>query len=107
MSRSGKRAARPQLSLACPEIIRCGHTRGKQTVDREQAFVHIQAAIDARNAGADILIMARTDANATEGLDEAIFRARTFVEMGVDITFLGTFLNDSLQWEKEGDQDHQ
>lgn len=67
---------------------RCGHTRGKQTVDREQAFARIQAAIDARNAGADILIMARTDANATEGLDEAVFRARTFVEMGVDITFL-------------------
>ncbi len=67
---------------------RCGHTRGKQTVDREQAFARIQAAIDVRNAGADILIMARTDTNATEGLDEAIFRARTFVEMGVDITFL-------------------
>ncbi|GMQ90476.1 MAG: isocitrate lyase/PEP mutase family protein [Gammaproteobacteria bacterium] len=67
---------------------RCGHTRGKQTVDREQAFARIQAAIDVRDAGADILIMARTDANATEGLEEAIFRARTFVEMGVDITFL-------------------
>ena len=67
---------------------RCGHTRGKQTVDREQAFARIQPAIDARNSGAEILIMARTDANATEGLDEAIIRARTFVEMGVDITFL-------------------
>ncbi len=67
---------------------RCGHTRGKQTVDREQAFSRIQAAIDARNGSAEILIMARTDANATEGLDEAIIRARTFVEMGVDITFL-------------------
>jgi 2-methylisocitrate lyase-like PEP mutase family enzyme len=67
---------------------RCGHTRGKQTVDREQAFARIQPAIDARNGGAEILIMARTDANATEGLDEAIIRARTFVEMGVDITFL-------------------
>ncbi len=67
---------------------RCGHTRGKQIVGRNEAFARIQAAIDARDAGADILIMARTDANATDGLEEAIFRARTFAEMGVDITFL-------------------
>ncbi len=67
---------------------RCGHTRGKQTVDRKEAFSRIQAALDARDEGADILIMARTDANATEGLDEAIFRAGTFHEMGVDITFI-------------------
>lgn len=67
---------------------RCGHTRGKQTVDREEAFSRIRAAVDARNEGADILIMARTDANATEGLDEAVFRARTFYEIGADITFL-------------------
>jgi 2-methylisocitrate lyase-like PEP mutase family enzyme len=67
---------------------RCGHTRGKQIVGRNEAFARIQAAIDARDAGADILIMARTDANATDGLEEAIFRARTFAEMGVDITFM-------------------
>jgi 2-methylisocitrate lyase-like PEP mutase family enzyme len=67
---------------------RCGHTRGKQTVSREEAFCRVQAAIDARDAGADILIMARTDANATEGLEEAIFRARKFYDMGVDITFV-------------------
>jgi 2-methylisocitrate lyase-like PEP mutase family enzyme len=67
---------------------RCGHTPGKQTVSREEAFSRVQAAVDARDAGADILIMARTDANATEGLDEAIFRARKFYEMGVDITFV-------------------
>ncbi len=67
---------------------RCGHTRGKQIVGRNEAFARIQAAIDARDAGADILIMARTDANATDGLEEAIFRTRTFAEMGVDITFL-------------------
>ncbi len=67
---------------------RCGHTRGKQTVGRKEAFSRIRAALDARSEGADILIMARTDANATEGLEEAIFRARTFREMGVDITFI-------------------
>ncbi|MGE0087536.1 MAG: oxaloacetate decarboxylase [Desulfococcaceae bacterium] len=67
---------------------RCGHTRGKQTVDRKEAFSRIQAAVNVRNAGEDILIMARTDANATEGLEEAVFRAKTFAEIGADITFL-------------------
>jgi 2-methylisocitrate lyase-like PEP mutase family enzyme len=67
---------------------RCGHTRGKQTVDRKEAFARVQAAVDARDAGTDILIMARTDANATEGFDEALERARIFTEIGVDITFL-------------------
>jgi 2-methylisocitrate lyase-like PEP mutase family enzyme len=67
---------------------RCGHTRGKKTVGRREAFARLQAAIDARQEGADILIMARTDANATEGLAEAIFRAETFYRMGADITFV-------------------
>jgi 2-methylisocitrate lyase-like PEP mutase family enzyme len=67
---------------------RCGHTRGKQTVDRDEAYARVRAAVDARDAGSDILIMARTDANATVGFDEALERARTFAEIGVDITFL-------------------
>ena len=67
---------------------RCGHTRGKQTVSREEAFARIQAAVDERNAGADILIMARTDALATEGLEEAVHRGKTFASLGADITFL-------------------
>jgi 2-methylisocitrate lyase-like PEP mutase family enzyme len=67
---------------------RCGHTRGKQTVDRKEAFARVQAAVDTREAGSDILIMARTDANATEGFDEALERARIFTDIGVDITFL-------------------
>ena len=67
---------------------RCGHTRGKQTVSRREALSRIEAAVDARENGADVLIMARTDANATEGLDEAIARATAFAELGADITFL-------------------
>jgi len=67
---------------------RCGHTQGKAVVGRDEAFSRIQAAVDARNAGADILIMARTDARATHGLDEAINRCRRFHEIGADITFL-------------------
>ncbi len=67
---------------------RCGHTKGKSVVEREEAFLRIQAAVDARNEGADILIMARTDARATHSLEEAIYRANVFHEIGADITFL-------------------
>ena len=64
------------------------HERGKQVVTRDEAFARVQAAVDARNEGADILVMARTDAVATDGLDEAIARAQGFAEIGVDITFV-------------------
>ncbi len=67
---------------------RCGHTRGKSVVGRDEAAMRIQAAVDARNEGADILIMARTDARATHDLDEAIRRANLFHEIGADINFL-------------------
>ena len=67
---------------------RCGHTRGKQIVSRAEAFGRVQAAVDARDEGADILVMARTDARATDGLDEAIGRAQEFRRIGADITFL-------------------
>jgi 2-methylisocitrate lyase-like PEP mutase family enzyme len=67
---------------------RCGHTRGKAVVDRQEALARIRAAIDARDEGQDIMILARTDARATHGLDEAIVRARSFVETGADIVFV-------------------
>jgi 2-methylisocitrate lyase-like PEP mutase family enzyme len=83
-----------QAGFACVMIEdqvapkRCGHTRGKQVVGRDEAFGRIKAAADARDEGADILIMARTDANATDGLEEALYRANKFMEIGADITFL-------------------
>ena len=67
---------------------RCGHTRGKAVLPREEARLRLQAAVDARAEGADILIMARTDARATDGLDEAVERCRDFAAIGADITFL-------------------
>ena len=67
---------------------RCGHTRGKRIVSETEAFKRIEAAVDAREEGADILILARTDANATDGMEEAIKRCRKFREIGADITFL-------------------
>lgn len=83
-----------RAGLACVMIEdqvapkRCGHTRGKQVVSRDDAFSRVQAAVDARNEGADILIMARTDANATDGIEEAVARAQGFNQIGADVTFL-------------------
>ena len=67
---------------------RCGHTPGKDVVGRDEAFDRIRAADDMRNEGYDILIMARTDANHTHGLTEAIERAQKFYELGADILFI-------------------
>lgn len=67
---------------------RCGHTRGKQVVDRGEAIARIAAAVDARKEGADILILARTDARTTEGFDEAMYRVAAFADLGADILFL-------------------
>lgn len=66
---------------------RCGHTRGKQVVTRGEAKMRIRAAVDERGAH-DILIMARTDARAVLGFDEALDRCRLFVDEGADIIFL-------------------
>ena len=71
---------------------RCGHTKGKDVVDRETAFARIRAATEARNEAEenddDIVIMARTDAGAVHGLDEALFRAEKFIHLGADIIFI-------------------
>ncbi len=74
---------------------RCGHTRGKQVVERDEAYLRIRAAVDARNEGEDILILARTDARAPLGLDEAIERAQMFQELGADILFIEAPVNES------------
>ena len=67
---------------------RCGHTKGKDVVSRAEAVNRVRAAVDARNEGADILILARTDARTVLGMDEALERVRLFEEAGADIVFL-------------------
>jgi 2-methylisocitrate lyase-like PEP mutase family enzyme len=67
---------------------RCGHTRGKRVVERAEAEARIRAAVDAREEGAEILILARTDARGTLGLEEALDRARAFEALGADIIFV-------------------
>ncbi|KFH42547.1 Carboxyvinyl-carboxyphosphonate phosphorylmutase-like protein [Hapsidospora chrysogenum ATCC 11550] len=66
---------------------RCGHTKGKSVVSRGEALARIQAAVDARNEGKDIFILARTDA-LIHGWDEAMFRANEFKRLGADAVFV-------------------
>jgi 2-methylisocitrate lyase-like PEP mutase family enzyme len=66
---------------------KCGHTRGKLVIAREEARMKIRAAVDARR-DADILILARTDARAVHGFDEALDCCRDFETEGADIIFL-------------------
>lgn len=67
---------------------RCGHTKGKLVVEREEAVDRIRAAADARGEGEDILILARTDARHGHGLVEALERAAAFKQAGADILFV-------------------
>lgn len=65
---------------------RCGHTQGKRVVDREEARLRVRAAVEAaRECG--ILVIARTDARAVLGMDEALDRCRAFQDEGADIIF--------------------
>jgi 2-methylisocitrate lyase-like PEP mutase family enzyme len=73
---------------------RCGHTRGKKVVERPEAFARIRAAVDARDEGAGVLVMARTDARETHGLEEALFRARAFADLGADVVFVEAPLDE-------------
>ena len=66
---------------------KCGHTRGKLVIARNEARMKIRAAVDARR-DADILILARTDARAVHGFDAALDRCRDFEAEGADIIFL-------------------
>ena len=66
---------------------RCGHMDGMQVVTRAEASAKIRAAVEAR-ASRDFLVMARTDARATHGLDEALRRTEDFLKAGADILFV-------------------
>jgi methylisocitrate lyase len=65
---------------------RCGHRPGKEIVSRDEMADRIKAAVDARTDSA-FFVIARTDAIAVEGLDQAIERARACVEAGADGIF--------------------
>lgn len=66
---------------------RCGHFTGKEVADIVEARSRIKAAADARQ-DENLMIVARTDARATRGIEEALDRAAAFIEDGADITFI-------------------
>jgi methylisocitrate lyase len=65
---------------------RCGHLDGKAVVDTDTAVKRIRAAADARR-DPNLLIMARTDIRAVDGLDAAMDRAKQLVDAGADAIF--------------------
>ena len=65
---------------------RCGHLDGKAVVDTDTAVKRIRAAADARR-DPNLLIMARTDIRAVDGLDAAMDRAKQLVDAGADAVF--------------------
>jgi len=66
---------------------RCGHFDGKEVVPAAEMVAKVKAAADARS-NRDLLIVARTDAIATDGFEAAIERASAYREAGADVTFV-------------------
>ena len=66
---------------------RCGHMAGKEVIAKEEYAEKLRAALDARKSK-EFIIVARTDARATEGLDSAIERGLLYKEIGADAIFV-------------------
>jgi len=66
---------------------RCGHMKGKEVIPKDEYAEKLQAALDARS-NKDFIIVARTDARATEGLDKAIERGLFYKKIGADAIFV-------------------
>ncbi len=60
---------------------KCGHMEGKQVIPMEEMVQKVRAAVDARQ-DPDFVIIARTDANAVYGLEDALRRGRAYREAG-------------------------
>jgi methylisocitrate lyase len=73
---------------------RCGHLDGKHVVDRGVAVQRLRAAVAARR-DPNLLIVARTDARATDSLDEAIERAKAYEDAGADAIFAEALLDEN------------
>lgn len=71
---------------------RCGHMEGKQVIPKEEMVAKIRAAVYARK-DPDTVIIARTDAVAVNGYDDAIDRAIAYREAGADVIFVEAMQN--------------
>ena len=66
---------------------RCGHMEGKEVIAASEMVEKVRAAVEARRSP-DLVIIARTDARAVEGLDAALERARRYRDAGADMLFV-------------------
>src|SRR5438067_12010338 len=66
---------------------KCGHYEGKEVISRAEMIGKIKAAVDTRRDG-DMVIIARSDARAIEGLAAAVDRANAYLEAGADAGFV-------------------
>ncbi|MBX2994691.1 MAG: methylisocitrate lyase [Bdellovibrionaceae bacterium] len=66
---------------------RCGHLDGKALVAPVDMIRKVKAAADAKTLDSNFLIIARTDARASEGLDKAIDRAKAYIDAGAEMIF--------------------
>jgi methylisocitrate lyase len=66
---------------------RCGHFEGKEVLPIEEMVAKVRAAVDARR-DPDLVLIARTDARAVEGLDSAVRRALAYRDAGADMIFV-------------------
>jgi len=66
---------------------KCGHYEGKEVISRAEMIGKIKAAVDTRRDG-DMVIIARSDARAIEGLAAAIDRVNAYLEAGADVGFV-------------------
>jgi 2-methylisocitrate lyase-like PEP mutase family enzyme len=75
---------------------RCGHFEGKDVISKAEMVQKIKAAVDTRTDD-NMMILARTDSRAVEGLEAALDRARAYQEAGADFLFIEAPLsNDEL-----------
>jgi 2-methylisocitrate lyase-like PEP mutase family enzyme len=74
---------------------RCGHLEGKQLVPVAEMRGKIHAALDART-DSNTVIVARTDAIAVEGIEEALDRGAAYIEAGADVLFVESPLDDVM-----------
>ena len=77
---------------------RCGHMDGKQVITAEEHAQKLRAAVDAR-VDKEMMIMARTDTRAINGLDDAIERGKRYADAGAEILFIEA-LRDRAEIEK-------
>lgn len=71
---------------------KCGHFNGKAVIPTEEMVQKIKAAVDSRRDH-DFQIIARTDAIAVNGIEDALDRAHRYVEAGADVTFVEAPVN--------------